>query len=175
MGDLDLELIAASGLGQLDIVEPVICPAFMASAYTALTAQTAYLQLVRVEKQTTVTKLSCLTSAATANVDMSIVSAAYGEIANLAAPVLATAGGLTTGTLVSPFTYEPGIDYHHVILLDASVTIVRGFTAIAVMINAGVGAGTQRSLSKAVAANAIPASIASPSISSLGLWIAGHN
>lgn len=167
-------IIPSLASGQLDIVEPVVCPAQMASAYIALTAQTAYLQLVRVTKAITVTKLTCLTSAATANVDMSILDTAYNEVANLSAAVPAVAGGLTTGTLAAAFTYQPG-DYYHAVLLDASVTIVRGFTAIATMLNAGTGAGTQRSLSKAVAANVIPASIASPSISALGLWVAGHN
>lgn len=172
---MSLDLILPDGLDQLGIVEPVICPAQMASTGASLTAQTAYFQLVRVTKAITVTKLSCYTSAATANVDMSIMDAALNEVANLSAAVAAAAGGLTTGNLVSAFTYQPGIDYYHGVLLDASVTIVRGFAGVAVILNAGSGLGTQRSLSKAVAANVIPSSIASPAVSALGLWIAGHN
>lgn len=171
----DLNLIAGTGFGQLDIVEPVICPAGMASGGIALTAQSAVLMLVRVTKPVTVTKLSCYTSAATANVDMSILDSAYNEISPISAPVAAVAGGLTTGTLSAAFTYQPGVDYYHAIVLDASVTIVRGFTGQAVILNAGTGAGTQRALIKAVAQNTIPASIASPAATAVGLWVAGHN
>lgn len=147
----------------------------MASTGLALTANSAYMLLVRVTKATTVTKLSCYTSAATTSIDMSIMSAAYVELAGLSAKFLATAGGLSTGTLTAAFTYQPGIDYYHVIVPDTSVSVVRGYTGVAVILNAGTGAGTQQSLVKAVAQDTVPSSIATPSTSAAGLWIVGHN
>lgn len=156
-------------------VEPIACSAGMATTGIALTLQTAYLLLVRVTAPTRVTKLSCYTSAATANVDMSILDSTYTEVASLPAAVAAAAGGLTTGTLSAGFTYQPGVDYYHAIVLDASVSIVRGYTGVAVILNAGTGAGTQQALTKAVAQNTVPSSIASPTTSALGLWVVGHN
>lgn len=164
-----------TGFDQLDIVEPVPCAAELASTGLALTANSAYLQLVRVTKPITVTKLSCYTSAATTSIDMSIMSAAYVELAGLSAKFLATAGGLSTGTLTAAFTYQPGVDYYHVIVPDTSVSVVRGYTGVAVILNAGTGNGTQRSLIKAVGQDTVPSSISTPSVSAVGIWIAGHN
>lgn len=171
----DLELISATGLGQLDTVEPVACSGGQASTGLSLVAQSAYLQLVRVSRPKTVTKLSCYTSAATTDLDMSIFDENYNEVATIAAPFTAVAGGLSTGTLATPFTYQPGIDYYHVILPTVTVSVIRGYTGVAVILNAGSGPGTQRSLSKAVAQNTVPSSVASPAAAAVAIWVAGHN
>lgn len=171
-----LGLIPPSGPEQLSIVEPVACPVFMATGGISISANSAVLQLVRVSKAVTVTKLSCYTSAATTAVHMAIVSAAFNRLAQMAAKMTAVAGGLTTGTLEAAFTYEPGVDYYHVIVPDTTVAVIRGYTAvIAGTINAGTGPGTQRALVKAVGQDTVPASIVSPSTTSAGIWIAGHN
>jgi len=173
---VDAAVAAAVGLAQLGVVEPVLCHGGQATGGQTLTALSAYLQLVRVARPVTVASLTCYTSAATTSLHLGIMDATFTRVAAAAAKVLAVAGGLNTQALTAAFTYQPGVDYYHVIVCDTTVAVVRGYAAVAAtVLNVGVGAGTQRALIKAVAQDTVPASLVTPTASPFGLWIAGHN